>query len=343
MKIHYQRANTGHKFDLVWLLSSVFLAAIVILVIVASLHEDAEKDVKGSLEERFASELIIEANGKRYGYREWQTKTVLVIGVDSYGLQTESNTYRGGPQADFLLLLSVDREDRTVRSLQIDRDTLADIDICGILGNSLGQRRTQICLAQSFGNSIGTGTKNTAAAVSRLLCGIPIDHYIVFDMESVNRINDLLDGVTVTLQDDLTMLDPMLENGAAVTLRGKQAELFVRGRRDVADGTNANRMRRQKVYIESAIQKCREFVETDPEYFTYLVEGVEDCYYTDLTRAELIGLLNRIAGYTAEESSQIDGEYVIGSDGFREFLADEKDLTDKVIGLCFQEIFPKEG
>lgn len=331
MHLNRKRVVTG-------LISLAVFLAIIASMVIADRQEDKPEETKGSLEERFAPTLIVESEGKQYGYKDWQTKTVLIIGVDSYGLQSETSTYRGGAQADFLMLLSVDREEKTVKSLHIERDTITDIDVYGILGNPMGRRKTQLCLAQGFGNSIKTSTQNTVSAVSRLLNGIPVDYYIVFDTASVNALNDLLGGVMVTLQDDLTMLDPQLRNGATVTLQGNQAELFVRGRMNVADGTNANRMRRQRTYIDSAVEKAREYASENPAYFENLIEGLEGFYYSNLSRSELVGLLNRISSYTREETLLINGKYAIGKDGFREFYADTESLNEKVLELCFQEI-----
>ena len=57
-------------------------------------------------------------------------------------------------------------------------------------------------------------------AVSNLLFGIEINHYLSFTMDAVALVNDLVGGVQVEVLDDLTFLDPALRKGETVTLKG---------------------------------------------------------------------------------------------------------------------------
>jgi hypothetical protein len=85
--------------------------------------------------------------------RNTQLTTVLVLGTDTGADSDETGKgFRAGGQADFLLLVVVDDEAKTVRTIQIDRDTIADVTTLGVLGDETGIRRTQICLAHSFGD-----------------------------------------------------------------------------------------------------------------------------------------------------------------------------------------------
>ena len=50
----------------------------------------------------------------------------------------------------------------------------------------------------------------------------------------------MVDGVTVTIEDDFPDSDTLIK-GQTVTLHGKDAERFIRERKTVADGLNENR------------------------------------------------------------------------------------------------------
>ena len=63
--------------------------------------------------------------------------------------------------------------------------------------------------------------------------------------------NDMVGGVTVTIEDDFSEVDPTLKMGETVTLMGEHAENYVRQRKEVADGRNESRMQRQSSYEEA--------------------------------------------------------------------------------------------
>ena len=87
--------------------------------------------------------------------------------------------------------------------------------------------------------------------------GESIDFYVAMNMDGISELNDLAGGVTVTLEDDFSSIDPAMTRGTTLTLHGEQAETFVRSRMTVGDGTNASRMERQSVYAGGAVSDHR--------------------------------------------------------------------------------------
>ena len=185
-------------------------------------QRDAVESI-GSLEGRFTSEaLTMQYGGRTWTYRERELTNLLLIGVDwEESENTVSGRYAG--QADFLFLITIDRENKIVSTLQLDRDTMADIRVYGPLGDYTGIQKMQICLSHAYGKSDTQNCENTVWAVSRLLGGIPIDGYIALDMSGITAMNDALGGVTVTLEEDFPALDPEMTKGATLTLHGMQA------------------------------------------------------------------------------------------------------------------------
>ena len=53
------------------------------------------------------------------------------------------DSYQGG-QADFQRLIVIDSKDKTVRQLQIDRDTMAEVTVLGMLGNPVAVSYTHL-------------------------------------------------------------------------------------------------------------------------------------------------------------------------------------------------------
>ena len=94
-------------------------------------------------------------------------------------------------------------------------------------------------------------------AVEGLLLGESIDFYVAMNMDGISELNDLAGGVTVTLEDDFSSIDPAMAKGTTLTLHGDQAETFVRSRMTVGDGTNASRMERQEAFRGRDQEDCK--------------------------------------------------------------------------------------
>ena len=298
-------------------------------------QRDAVESI-GSLEGRFTSEaLTMQYGGRTWTYRERELTNLLLIGVDwEESENTVSGRYAG--QADFLLLITIDRENKIVSTLQLDRDTMADIRVYGPLGDYTGIQKMQICLSHAYGKSDTQNCENTVWAVSRLLGGIPIDGYIALDMSGITAMNDALGGVTVTLEEDFSSLDPQMVKGATITLQGKQAETFVRGRTGVGDGTNAARMRRQKAFMQKAADLIAEGLEKDPGFAGTLLDSLSSHITMNITRGWLINKAYESSGYTRTDMQTLAGSHTIGADGFTEFHADIDALNDLLTASFFE-------
>lgn len=284
----------------------------------------------------FDSAVRYSDNGTEYVYRQSDLTTLLLIGVDRQGLNTgESLTARSNTQADFLLLLVLDRANKTVTPIQIDRDAVVPVNVYGVLGNLTGSREMQICLAQGFGKSLDANCRNTVTAVSGTLLGIPVDHYMVYDLSAINVLNDLLGGVTVTVEDDLTAFDSSLQVGSTVTLHGAQAEIFVRSRMGVGDGMNTSRLRRQRAYMESALIIVSEKSSADSSFIQSMISGMEDNYASDMNRGYVVNLFNRALGYEVKPIRVTDGEHGVGKDGFMECYLNEESIKRMMLEVCF--------
>ena len=298
-------------------------------------QRDAVESI-GSLEGRFASEaLTMQYGGRTWTYRGRELTNLLLIGVDwEESENTVSRRYAG--QADFLFLITIDRENKIVSTLQLDRDTMADIRVYGPLGDYTGIQKMQICLSHAYGKSDAQNCENTVWAVSRLLGGIPIDGYITLDMSGITALNDALGGVTVTLKEDFSALDPEMTKGATLTLRGMQAEIFVRSRMDVGDGTNVSRMQRQHTFIRSAEELLVQRINEDMNYAGTLYDTLAGHMTTNIERGWLINKAYECRDYRRPETKMLAGGHCIGTDGFMEFHADEDALNALLTEMLFE-------
>lgn len=299
-------------------------------------RSDAPEPV-GSLDGRFASdELTLRYADRTWTYRKRELTNLLLIGVDWAEMDSPSASGRYAGQADFLLLLTFDKKNRTISTLQIDRDTMTDIRVYGPFGEYTGIRETQICLSHAYGATAAENCENTVWAASRLLGNIPVDGYLALDMSAITALNDALGGMTVTLEEDFSALDPQMVRGATIALQGKQAETFVRGRTGVGDGTNAARMKRQKAFMQKAGDLIAEGLERDSGFAGTLLDALSGHMTMNVTRGWLINKAYESSGYRRTETRTLAGTHALGADGFTEFRADTDALNDLLTASFFE-------
>lgn len=255
-------------------------------------------------------------------------ETILVMGLDKNERSEMLEGYVNKTQSDFLLLLVIDRENRSINSLHINRDTMTEITRLGVFGGAAGKYTAQIALAHAYGSGGSDSALNAVKAVSNFLGGVKIDHYMTFTMDSVALVNDMVGGVTVFIEDDFSEMDPSLVQGQEITLKGEQALHFVRGRTNVADGTNLNRMARQRQYMMGLYEKIMAAAAQDEAFPEKLVKKLADAFDTDLSVYQLDSLFDTLLECKMGEILTIEGENVRGE--FMEFYADPDSVAQAV-------------
>ena len=256
--------------------------------------------------------------------------SLLLIGTDNEiddDKQHEGLSYNYN-LADFLVVLVFDHSAKTIMPLQICRDT-----ICDVKTTSGRVRPMQITLAHSYGSGREDSCENTRLAVENLLFNAPIDSYLAFSMDAVPFANDLVGGVTVTLEDDIPALGENYVRGASVTLQGREALRFVRYRdTSVLDG-NLRRMAHHRLYVNSFIEQARELAAKDPDFTMRAFRTVEKFLCTDLTVENVSNMLENLNEYQILPTMTPDGVYQMGEE-FAEFIVDETSLWD-----CVRTVF----
>lgn len=260
-------------------------------------------------------------------------QTVLLIGTDgeeAYQEVTEGlKPFYNYNQADFLVLMVLDNYARTVELLQVNRDTMMDVPWLDVLGDYGGTEFKQICLAYNYGDGGEKSCRNTANAVSSLLFEAPVDSYIQVPLTAIPVVNDLVGGVPVTFEEDMTEIDEAFVKGATVRLNGKQAESFVRARMSLSDDTNLFRMHRQRIYMDSFQQCAREAIRTDSEFVMKVLERMAQYLQSDLDAQQLTDLLQKLDTYEVRPITPPEGELRMGEE-YYEFYADVPALWETV-------------
>ncbi|MDD6311509.1 MAG: LCP family protein [Firmicutes bacterium] len=276
-------------------------------------------------------------------YKKQNVETYLLMGVDSTGSVKEAAPDANNHcQSDVNTLLVIDRVANTYSTLSINRDAMVTTKILNQEGNPVGESVLQLALVHAMGDGKERSCEMTADSISALLYDQPIDGYVSLNIDSIGEINKLLGGVEVTVNTDLTSEDPALREGAKVRLTDKQAEIFVRHRKGVADGTNENRMSRQKVFIEAASDVFKEKCREDDQFALKAVKELDEYMVTDLTNSQFSKIAKAVLKNKEVKCPEITGKRTISDySGWAEVNLDQKSIDKAVIELFYTPIDDK--
>lgn len=278
----------------------------------------------------------IQYNGRWYEPKK-RLETTLVLGVDKYADTERADVQGSYEQADFLLLLVLDRETETGTAIHLNRDTMTEIQILTDAGAVARTFEGQLTLAHTYGGTEQISCKNTVTAVSNLLQGVTIDHYLSLTMDGVAKLNDLVGGVTVEVMDDFSGIDDSLVQGETVTLKGDQALTYVRTRRGLEDGSNIHRMERQRQYLEALQKQLTEGGKKSEDFTLSALMELNDYMVSDFSVEQLSDFSDRLQDYGVAEYRTLEGESVVG-DEFMEFYPDEGKLEEMIVGLFYDQV-----
>lgn len=274
-------------------------------------------------------------NGTAYARRE-DLETVLLLGVDKFEGETPEG-YINNQQADFLLLLVLDEENETCTPIQLNRDTMTQIQILGVTGEPAGTFTGQLALAHTYGSGEEDSCENTVLAVENLLYGVGIDHYVSLTMDGVALLNDLVGGVTVEVLDDFSGIDDSLVQGETVTLQGQQALTYVRSRGGLEDSSNLRRMERQRQYLSALQQQLKQASQQDSGFTLDALLQLNEYMVSDCTVNQLSDLGDSLAAYQVSDILTTPGDAQEGEE-FMEFTVDEAALQQLVMDVFYEPV-----
>ena len=257
--------------------------------------------------------------------------SVLLIGTDNFADDDKQNLddeyHHNSNFADLLIVLVFDHSKKTVTPFQIGRDTMCDVPRVNTAGEQLVSRYAQITYAYTYGTGKEDSCVNTRNCVKRLLFQVPIDNYISFTMDTVPIINDLVGGVTVTLENDIPALGKAYVKGARIKLMGKDALRFVRYRDTSLMDSNLSRMSNQRLYMNSFTSAAREAAGKDPDLAAKAFKLGTPFIHTELTVDHVQRIVNDLLAYELLPFVTPDGEYDLKEgERFPGFYVDEDSL-----------------
>ena len=193
-----------------------------------------------------------------------------------------------------------------------------------------------ISLSHTYGNRPEIGCQNTVRAVSGLLNGVEIDHYLSLTMDGVAVLNDQVGGVPVVVMDDFTGVDDTLVQGQTVVLRGQHALTYIRARKSLAESTNAHRMARQQQYMASLQTEFSKRADADDSFIVDSMMAISNYLVSDCTVNQLSDIIGDLHNFESNGIRSIQGEVVVST--YEEFYPDEQALRQLVMDVFYERV-----
>ncbi len=296
------------------------------------------KDVSGDGFVRSVPDITYEGNTYRYKSR---LKNIMVLGIDNSESDYIKNgvAYNGG-RSDMIFLISLDYNNKTVTPIQINREAMVEFAPSDQDGTRLGSDYEQICLAYAYGDGGKISCNNTKAALSNLLYGTPVTDCFSMKIDGVAPLNDVVGGVTVTVEDDFSNIDPSLVQGEEVTLTGEQAEEFVRSRMNVGEGSNEERMSRHRTYIKSFMEAVRPKLDEDRTFIATLLESISDYSYSSMNASNMGAIIRNTADFEVRDIITPAGTFLQTESGqdWAQLQLDDAELKNIIVNTFYEKL-----
>ena len=333
------KKNTGRTLLIAAILIAVIGGGLFAVFYLDKQEQIKEAEAASANEIGTAQPLQVYYQGRWYRLRDG-LETCLLLGIDKFS--DYLSTFNEGDllndlQSDVLLLMIEDKKAGSWTALQLNRDTMCEIRRLGYSGDKTGTRFQQLALSHTYGSGGKDSCRNSVKAVSRLLYDIPIDHYYAVTMDAIPVLNDLVGGVTVHIDEDLTAADPAFVQGTDVTLHGDQALHFVRARQSVSDGTNLSRMNRQRIFLDALYPQMESCLRNSGSFALKMANSLADYSVSDLIPEELANMAERLKDEDYKGMLTTAGEAIEG-ERYIEFYPDETRLKETVLQLFFEPV-----
>ena len=285
----------------------------------------------------------VKYDGQIYTYNK-QIMTFLIMGIDKNSDVQKVAEGTDGGQADALFLAVLNNEDKTIKVIGINRNTMADVDIYGNDGNYVRTVKAQIAVQHGFGNGMEESCEYQQSAVQKLLYNLPIHGYAAINMSAISTINDAVGGVDVTVLEDLTIKDKSLIKGKKVHLMGESAFWYVKYRDTTVFGSADMRLARQKQYLQNFIAAAKRTAKNDISSVMELYRAIMPQMVTNVSPDEIAYLAPMLTEYRFDEDGfyTMEGETVRGEQ-FEEFYPDEEALLRIILDVFYNEVDLEQG
>ncbi|MDT3843908.1 MAG: LCP family protein [Bacillota bacterium] len=282
-------------------------------------------------------------NGVHYK-RNTAVKAWLFLGVDNKGsLQIDRDISEIG-LSDGIFLVAENTAKNRVHIIQIPRDTMTAITVTDKNSDPVGTAVDHLTRAWMYGDNHEKSGKYAMDAVSGVLGGLKIDGYMAGSIDIINKLNNYVGGVEVTIEDDdLEAADPAFVKGATVLLTGDQAEKFVRRRDIKVDFTAMTRMSRHRQYVMAFDHKITKLAKRDSDVIPGMFSLIEDNIVTNMKKGTYLKIamdaVLRGEPLSDKDFSTLEGENLVNHEEEKdEFWPDYEQVDQLVLDTFFRQM-----
>lgn len=299
---------------------------------------DIQQDMEVSPYELKEGQILVD--GQVYEYNQ-DIITFLCMGIDSHSGISKTKTPGKAGQADALILVVVNPKTEEIQIINVNRDSMTDIEIYDTAGVYIGKEEGQITLQYAYGDGREKSCELMEKAVSDLFYGIPIHGYAALDILAIATLNDAIGGVEVTVDEDVAVYMPQWEVGSKVRLQGEDALYYVRHRAAETQelGTNLRRIERQKEFMYAFVQQLKEKMKSNISFPLTLYDKVQKHIVTSVSVEEIAYLANMVLSYDFSLGSMrgMEGDLVMGEES-EEFHVNDAALKQLVIDVFYTKV-----
>lgn len=282
---------------------------------------------------------LVYRNGKKYRFNE-NIITLLCMGIDTETDLSEVKEVSGeSGQADTIFLVVMNPDTGKLKIIGISRDTMTEIRTYDYHGNYIGEAENHLGLAYAFGDGGKVSSEMMVDAVSKLFYELPIHGYFAVNLNAIEKLNNAVGGVSVTMPEDMELGTMSYSQGENVLLTGAEAESFVRQRDTEAEGSNNQRMNRQKIYAMAFMKAAKAALKKDIFLVTDIYNDLKNEMVTSLSVDQAVYLATEVStmSLNLDEIQMLEGTVEQG-EIYEEFHVDDEALQALIMDTFYTEV-----
>jgi LCP family protein required for cell wall assembly len=192
-------------------------------------------------------------------------ENILLLGSDKRSEEDAVAEGVTGQRSDVMMLVHIPEDHESVYITSFPRDLYVDIP---------GHGKDRINAALAFGGP------SLAVTTVEDYTGVPVDHVALIDFEGIEGLVDTLGGIDVQVPMDFEA-DGMQFTAGTQSMDGQEALVFVRQRKQFADGDFQRNRNQQAVLAGIADKLISADTLTDPRKLADTIESVSPFLTTD--------------------------------------------------------------
>lgn len=285
----------------------------------------------------------IEYKGESYNFNEAVTGIVL-LGIDEEDSEEVDKDLGDGGYADAIYIAVVDTEKDKVSIVNVNRNSMVDVDTYDDKGNFVDTQQMPLCLAYAYLDGKQESVDNTIVSLERLFKGLKFNTYFAMDQGDLVELNDSIGGVTLVPSVDFYSVNKQafIPAGEEFTLLGEDAIMYIRSREwdQSTLEPKSNRVSRQQQYMNEFLSQTWDSIKKDPATVPsmYNIIAANSTTNVDANKFNYFAceVLSDLEHYKDVDYYTLSGEFKeSGDDYYDEYFVDQDELVKLMVELFY--------